>query len=230
MKKLFAFTLAETLVVIGIIGVVSALTLPNLNASTGDKENIAKVKKAYRDLDQALGMAKTKYGNFNTWFNGDTTQAAQSTRFGQRMTEFMKVTKTCGLNANQGCFSKSNIIFANGTKGSSFDAQSLYYKIILSDGTSVVFSGKSNMFVDIDGPNKGPNKYGYDLFQFQIQDQSVVPRRPDTFANYFSGLIAVNNGGHSASGWVIDYDNMDYKKIIAGKCKTTPTETNPRCN
>ncbi len=37
MKKLLAFTLAETLIGIGIIGVVSALTLPNLNSSTGEK-------------------------------------------------------------------------------------------------------------------------------------------------------------------------------------------------
>ena len=34
LKKNFAFTLAETLIVMGVIGIVSALTLPNLNAST----------------------------------------------------------------------------------------------------------------------------------------------------------------------------------------------------
>ena len=45
MKRFFAFTLAETLIVMGIIGIVSALTLPNLNSSTGDKENVARVKK-----------------------------------------------------------------------------------------------------------------------------------------------------------------------------------------
>ena len=47
MKRIIAFTLAETLIVIGIIGVVSALTLPNLNSSTGEKEKIVKLKKAY---------------------------------------------------------------------------------------------------------------------------------------------------------------------------------------
>ena len=40
-----AFTLAETLIVMGVIGVVAALTLPNLNQSTGNKEKVAKVKK-----------------------------------------------------------------------------------------------------------------------------------------------------------------------------------------
>ena len=37
-KKNLAFTLAEVLIVIGIIGVVAALTLPNLNHATGDKD------------------------------------------------------------------------------------------------------------------------------------------------------------------------------------------------
>ena len=50
--KAIAFTLAETLVVMGIIGVVAALTIPNLNQSTGDREKIAKVKKIYSDYSK----------------------------------------------------------------------------------------------------------------------------------------------------------------------------------
>lgn len=45
MAKKIAFTLAETLIVMGIIGVVAALTIPNLNSSTADKEKVAKVKR-----------------------------------------------------------------------------------------------------------------------------------------------------------------------------------------
>ena len=40
--KAIAFTLAETLVVMGIIGVVAALTIPNLNQYTGAREKVAK--------------------------------------------------------------------------------------------------------------------------------------------------------------------------------------------
>ena len=61
MKKILAFTLAETLIVMGIIGIVSALTLPNLNSSTGEKEKVAKVKKIYRDLTDAYGRAQAVY-------------------------------------------------------------------------------------------------------------------------------------------------------------------------
>ena len=58
----FAFTLAETLVVMGIIGVVAPLTIPNLNQSTGDTEKVAKVKKVYANLTDAFGRATAVYG------------------------------------------------------------------------------------------------------------------------------------------------------------------------
>lgn len=45
MKKLLAFTLAETLIVMGIIGVVAALTIPNLNSSTLIKKKLLNCKK-----------------------------------------------------------------------------------------------------------------------------------------------------------------------------------------
>ena len=44
MKKTLAFAFEETLIVMGIICVVAALTLPKLNSATWDKEKVAKVK------------------------------------------------------------------------------------------------------------------------------------------------------------------------------------------
>ena len=63
-----AFTLAETLVVMGIIGVVAALTIPNLNQSTGDGEKVAKVKKVYANLEDAFVRATAVYGPFDECF------------------------------------------------------------------------------------------------------------------------------------------------------------------
>ncbi len=61
-KRFFAFTLAETLIVMGIIGVVAALTIPNLNSSTADKEKVAKLKKVYSNLEDAVGRSEAVYG------------------------------------------------------------------------------------------------------------------------------------------------------------------------
>ena len=64
----FAFTLAETLVVMGIIGVVAALTIPNLNQSTGDREKVTKLKKVYANLTDTFGRATAVYGPIDEWF------------------------------------------------------------------------------------------------------------------------------------------------------------------
>ena len=61
-KRFLAFTLAETLIVMGVIGIVSALTLPNLNSSTGEKERVAKLKKIYQNLNDAVGRSAAVYG------------------------------------------------------------------------------------------------------------------------------------------------------------------------
>ena len=80
-RKAFAFTLAETLIVMGIIGVVAALTIPNLNSSTADKEKVAKLKKVYSNLQDAFGRAEAVYGPYNEWFQTDITMDTQTTRF-----------------------------------------------------------------------------------------------------------------------------------------------------
>ena len=205
MKKLLAFTLAETLIVIGIIGVVSALTLPNLNSSTGEKEKIAKVKKIYQNLDDALGRAQAIYGPFDEWFVNDTTAAAQYTRFQSRITEFLKVSKNCGTAT--GCWpthsKNANDDEYDGYMGLGNQRQS----VILADGTAVLFSritigGESTISFDIDGPNKGPNKWGTDLFCVFINNENTLVA--DTL-DYIDA-----NENHVA--WILNTDNMDYLK------------------
>lgn len=66
-KSYNAFTLAELLVVLAIIGVVSALTLPNLSQNTGRKETVAQVMKARTTLDEAYNRAISTYGQPALW-------------------------------------------------------------------------------------------------------------------------------------------------------------------
>lgn len=72
--KFCAFTLAETLIVMGIIGVVAALTIPNLNSSTADKEKVAKLNKIYSNLNDAVGRAQAVYGPVEEWLSGKTAE------------------------------------------------------------------------------------------------------------------------------------------------------------
>ena len=100
-KKLVAFTLAETLIVMGIIGVVGVLVIPNVNKNTGDAEKVAKFKAVYTELSQAHKMAEAKYGPVETWFNDDSSCANNSVclkaRYFNRITEFMKLQKNCRI-------------------------------------------------------------------------------------------------------------------------------------
>jgi len=224
----------------GIIGVIAALTLPNLNSSTGDKEKVAKVKKIYQNLNDAFGRAQAVYGPFDEWFVNDTTAVQKAKRFGERMTEFMKVSKDCGQEQNKGCFTSGELKSLNDADGIfDIDNSISYYKIITADGTSVDFYSDGTFIevdVDIDGPNKGPYTYGKDMFYFTNIDaggnyvNAIYPHGiNETFADLLENFTT--NKGHYAATWVINYDNMDYLKLKNGKCPngTVPTESNPRC-
>ena len=206
MKKLFAFTLAETLIVMGIIGIVSALTLPNLNSSTGEKEKVVKVKKLYQNFDDALGRAQAVYGPFDEWSNN-------TTRIGERITEFMKVTKTCGYGNATGCFStpvkESNENYSEVTGSSG----SQKYFFVLADGTSVAL-GSNKIIVDIDGMNKGPSATATDVFSFDISDKGEV--KPTGEMNFSGGSLLTCRcfveHGVECTIWVVENENLDYLK------------------
>ena len=57
-----AFTLAEVLITLGIIGVVAALTLPALIQNNRNKELQTGLKKAYSVISQALDMYQAETG------------------------------------------------------------------------------------------------------------------------------------------------------------------------
>ncbi|MBR2524857.1 type II secretion system protein [bacterium] len=231
-KNAFAFTLAETLIVIGVIGIVSALTLPNLNSSTGEKEKVAKVKKIYQNLQDAFGRAEAVYGPYNDWFiNDGNDEVKTAKRAGERITEFMKVSKTCGSGADtSGCFTNREAL------GTDCNKESIY-KIITADGSSIGFypAADNIIFVDIDGPTKGKFEGGHDVFLFEYNtDEHVV--FPYGYTAKFSDLlnnIKPNGLRDMAATWIIRYDNADYLQFKDGNgtCKNgnVVTEANPTC-
>ena len=61
MRKVSAFTLAEVLITLGIIGVVAAMTIPNLIANTNGAKFRSGFKKAISTLNQAALMSQAQY-------------------------------------------------------------------------------------------------------------------------------------------------------------------------
>ena len=62
-----AFTLAEVLITLGIIGVVAALTIPALTANYQKMRTESYLKKFYANMNNALRMAAVEYGDPQNW-------------------------------------------------------------------------------------------------------------------------------------------------------------------
>ena len=227
----------------GIIGVVAALTIPNLNSSTADKEKVAKLKKVYSNINDAMGRTEAVYGSLQD-------NCPSYTAYADRLGDFLKVSKTCGISQNQGCFSK-DYKYLNGTAYTGHDNHggndtvANVYKYILADGTSLGIAESTGIYyfvVDIDGPTKGAATLGKDLFEFYV----VRPDGVSSGGSYGSLLSPEKKGvlisdlpaagstttlldktdltenfktGRGLATWVLQTDNMDYLKATDGKCK-----------
>lgn len=153
-SKKFAFTLAEVLITLGIIGVVAALTMPSLIAKHQKQVWATQLKKDVNFILNTLNGMKaenlvdslryTPYiveDNSNEWY----------TYYSFNSTELEKRLKT---------INKVSIVHSDDTS-----REKEYYA--LSDGSCVNFDGgvyeSLAYFIDVNC-QKGPNKYGRDSF------------------------------------------------------------------
>ncbi|MBR2525906.1 type II secretion system protein [bacterium] len=255
-----AFTLAETLIVMGVIGVVAALTIPSLSNSTNDKDVVAKVRKNHTALEDAFGRMIATYEEFDSWGANLTTND-----LGKRLFGSMKLTKNCDTTVS-GCFSAdANLIKSDGSTsiGSLNGTSSSVYRVILADGASVgIFvdnatctaTAGSNVsqdlkeicgtiLVDVDGPSKGKSKHGLDLFTYYITKKGIYPvgTADDTKFKFKEactqkGAPTTATGSNACTAWVVYNANLDYKKAdTTGKClsntnKTLDFTTNTSCD
>ena len=77
MKSKNAFTLAEVLITLGIIGVVATLTLPNVMANYAKKSQVAQLQRSVNAVSSAMGnyLLDKKTDNFaDTGFSADPSE------------------------------------------------------------------------------------------------------------------------------------------------------------
>ena len=180
MKK--AFTLAEILITLSIIGVVAALTIPTLIQRTGDEEIVSKLSKAYSTLSQASEMIMTEQGSPKVW-NTDVDSLYNAYK------SHLRNAKECG--STSGCLSAGKYRFLKSSGyDDNWDNSNIMRKLILSDGTQIAFGryltpdctgsnhGSKNIcadiLVDLNG-SKAPNIIGRDLFAFVLKETGLYP-------------------------------------------------------
>ncbi len=169
MKKIkkYAFTLAETLIVIAIIGIVASLTIPSLIVKYQKEQTVLKLKKAYTELEQAISLSEIDNGKTSTW-----TYTLNIDVFMKKYIEpyFKKIKNDKTINLKD-----KNIVYKlrNGDRYTGAILNQGNY-IVLSNGTMIFgdswYSSNNNdrgLAVDING-YKGPNIIGRDLFWFNI--------------------------------------------------------------
>lgn len=159
------FTLAEVLITLGIIGVVASLTLPAIIMNYQKKETVARLKKVYSILYQAIIMSEVDNGPIESWDRNETPYSY----FNKYLKPYIKNIQSTNYDRNNMPLYKC----ANGTIENSFTY--LYQNagvMVLSDG-SMIFLSKvkstvsNSIAVDLNGFNK-PNIIGRDFFMFSI--------------------------------------------------------------
>ncbi len=154
-----AFTLAEVLITLGIIGIVAALTIPTLINNSRKQETVTKLQKVYSTLQQAVKMSEIENGPVSNWDFTLSHKAFMDTYF----VPYLAVIKNCGT-TESGCWASDLKINRKNTDP--IEDTSSYARILLKDGTFIMLVNQgphAHLYADIDG-SKGTNTYGRDVF------------------------------------------------------------------
>ncbi|MBR6099100.1 type II secretion system protein [bacterium] len=213
-KKKAAFTLAEVLITLGIIGVVAALTLPTLIQNYHDKATITKLKKMYSTLQQAYLMNKAldeiKLGNTQA-HNAEAAQEIAAV-----FVPYLHISKDCGTD-KPGCVNSGTYKYLSGSNATNYNyGGTAAYRVLLNDGSCIWFrrvnpSLLSAIFYDVNGENP-PNMWGKDLFEFVVVNDRVLPTGIEGTERLFDTDCNPNGQGIGCAAWVLQQENFEYLK------------------
>lgn len=167
--KLKAFTLAEVLITLGIIGIVAAMTMPALIANTKKSEYSSKLKKFYSVMNQAIMMSEQENGEAGDWIKdggieGDIKDEDDNPDYGKNSDVIFKF-----INTYLAPYLKITDINSSARTlddGKDYTGEAYF---VLSDGGYVyLHNGDCIDFnYDLNGPTQ-PNEFGRDIYKFVL--------------------------------------------------------------
>ena len=220
-RKRAAFTLAEVLITLGIIGVVAAMTMPSLISKYQEKVWLSAFKKSYSVLSQAYLRASEDYGTANMWCAEKNTDCGK--KYFDILSPYLNIGQIWGYD-RPNLFNKASYRDLDGRGMGPVNAfTTSHYKFALSDGTVIGISDISSqdinsalLQVDING-FRGPNQLGKDFFYFSLirRDDSPVVGGYSLWWLYDNVYCKTEKGsgwwsGGGCSLWIISTGNMDY--------------------
>lgn len=231
-----AFTLAEVLITLGIIGVVASITMPSLITNIKNKGYVEKLKKAYSLISQTTYLVsqdvgiEPKYWSYSKYTDGDENDTLNH----DILNAYKKHLKVVGDYTN----GYNDYEYSNRNKKVSYrylngdsNAHSFYatggmyhctYVVQLADGTTLGFSFSNNKrggvlwtliqkninlaFVVDINGTDKPNQIGRDIFWFYLDTDGKIL----PYGGSDTSDCAAMGKGYSCAYKIITEGKMDY--------------------
>ena len=230
LKRENAFTMAEVLITLGIIGIIAAMTLPSLIQRKQEKVTVTRLKKAYSILSQTYDRLTYEDGSDPTgWGLGFMEDQQSHVILANKFLPY--------LNVIQNCIGKdSDYVTKHCTKIYNYSPS--YSSVRLIDGMTIIFrswygdchinAGNEKhlqnvcgtIIVDVNG-NGSPDLPGNDIFFFYFTKSGIYPTGTsfDT-VNSFKKMCDKNiewnasiddmRNGMGCTAWVLYNENQEY--------------------
>ena len=175
-QKKLAFTLAEVLITLGIIGIVAAMTIPTLITNHQKKQTVVKLQRAISVLNQAYRLAYDDVGEASAQESLDMGAEEYFKKF---WAPYIKVHMYCDSYSTCGYdrdtfdtlnYTNKPMVVPNNMGTAFITTDGIFYNIRVAGGTADNSSGE--IFVDLNGPKK-PNMIGKDVFILSRVDDDV---------------------------------------------------------
>ena len=215
------FTLAEVLIAMTIVGIISVLTVPSVMQNTFTKANIAKLQAVHAQVSQAVkqAMVDERINDLrDSEFVSSTANQQQSLNI-DFIEKYFNMSKSCTTVSD--CFASTYKEIKNASLANSIN----YIKTdkagyaILTNGAAIALdlssqmtssTSKAHFVVDVNG-KESPNIFGRDLFQFFIYPDGFVGVKEDT--------------------WTLDDDEdaADFNTQLTSKCTNSTDKPAAAC-
>ena len=204
-RRKIAFTLAEVLITLGIIGIVAAMTMPTLIYKYQMKTFEVAFKKQYSVLNNTIdylmlenGLSECYLtiisypvpGNPNNRIYSSNNSDCSALRDG--IIEKLKLTpikNDFSYNTNFAEILANGGTAVNRNTGGVLSNTPRFSAYLLPDGAIVMFRPDGSSFlrvcvvVDVNG-KKGPNKWGYDVFWLALANRNGKVRLSDEYISF----------------------------------------------
>ena len=213
-----AFTLAEVLITLGIIGIVAAMTLPSIMARHRSKVLEAQFHKRISEVSQAIMMLK-KDEYFSGTLIGEQIASLLASQFKG------SIVPDRSIYSAQKQYQKTQIgyelpTYKNYTKTADFRKYKLDDGAIIVSKEFFIFINNDNysltnyqIIIDVNGLQK-PNIFGYDVFAFELDKTDTLKSMP--YSNATKAYCNTTSSDES-NGWSCSYYAMterDYFKNL----------------